>query len=147
VTGPARYFLVPCLFVLWPSFAAASAACVMAKWQGNTLDYALAVVDGQAAEAQEAAAQALRAKGYGEFKARVDVIHPQAVTALPQGHLVVIKTTYKTARGKERTSYGCGFASASEEAALWEAMRNLQAHSWGWKPDQHGFEVLERRRY
>ena len=143
----AKYLLLPMGFAALCGQALGSAACVMAKWQGDTLDYALAVVDGHPAEAQAAAEQALRAKGYGSFMARLDVIHPQAVTDLAQGHLVVIKTTYTTVRGKQRSSYGCGFAQTSAEAALWEAMRDLQAHSWGWKPDRHGFEVVEKRSY
>lgn len=126
---------------------AAGAACVMAKWQGNTLDYALRIVEGNAAAAQKAANEALRERGYDRFKGHLDVRHPQAVSDLPHGHAVVIKTTYRNGRKKERVSYGCGFAATGVDDALWSAMRDLQAYSWGWKPDLHGYEVIEQRQY
>jgi hypothetical protein len=119
----------------------------MAKWQGNTLDYALVTDKPHVLESQEAAEELLRRKGYEHYKVNVDVLHPQALTNLPHAYAVVIKTTYKTFRGKDRTSYGCGFAAESHESALWDAMRDLQSHSWGWKPDRDGYEVVEHKRY
>lgn len=119
----------------------------MAKWQGDTLDYALAYGKRHAVDAQEAAAQTLRARGYGDYGPKVDILHPQAVTDLPAAHVVVIKTTYANGRGRERTSYGCGFDAGSRVGALWAAMRDLQAHSWGWKPDRDGYVLVEQLSY
>jgi hypothetical protein len=125
----------------------AGAACVMAKWQGNTLDYVLRIVDGDSSVAQAAAQEALRAKGYDRFNGHLDIRHPQAVSDLTHAHAVVIRATYLNGRNRPRTSYGCGFAATSAEQALWVALRDLQAHSWGWKPDLHGYEIIEQRRY
>lgn len=128
------------------------AACVMAKWQGNTLDYALVTGKAHPVEAQEAAEAILREKGYANYKKNVDVLHPQALTNLPHAFVVVIKSTFTTGafksfRGRERTSYGCGFSGNSYDEALWEAIRDLQSHSWGWKPDRDGYQEIERKRY
>lgn len=127
--------------------AAGSAACVMAKWQGNTLDYALVTGKSHVLESQEAAEALLRRKGYTSYRVNVDVLHPQALSNLPHAYAVVIKSSYKTSRGKDRTSFGCGFAADSRESALWAAMRDLQSHSWGWKPDRDGYEIVEQTRY
>lgn len=126
---------------------AAGAACVMAKWQGNTLDYVLSIVDGDSSVAQEVAQEALREKGYDRFNGHLDIRHPQAVSDLPHAHAVVIRAIYLNGRNKPRTSYGCGFAARSVAEALWLALRDLQAYSWGWKPDLHGYEIIEQRRY
>ena len=134
----------------WPvsvGGASGGAACVMAKWQGNTLDYALVTGRAHVLDAQEAAEELLRRKGYESYKDNVDILHPQALTNLPHAYAVVIKTTYRTHRGKERTSIGCGFAAESHASALWDAMRDLQSHSWGWKPDRDGYEIVEQIRY
>ena len=125
----------------------AGAACVMAKWQGETLDYALAYGHSHVMELQEAAQKVLHDKGYGRYRANVDVTHPQALTDLPHAFVVVIKSQFTTVRGKSRTSYGCGFAAASQQQALWAALRDMQAHSWGWKPDRDGYEIVEQLRY
>ncbi len=125
----------------------AGAACVMAKWQGNTLDYAM-VADGRhVADAQQAAREALYAKGYDDFGAGVDVTHPQAISELEHGYAVVLRSNFKTLRGKDRTSYGCGFSAVSYEDALWGAVRDLQRFSWGWKPDRDGYQVMDKRRF
>jgi len=123
------------------------AACVMAKWQGNTLDYALVTGRSHPVEAQEAAEQILAEKGYARFGPNIDIRHAQAVSNLPHAYVIVLKTLYKTSRGKERTSYGCGFSAKSYEEALWAAMQDLQSYSWGWKPDRDGYQVIEKTRY
>ena len=130
-----------------PGLAAAAAACVMAKWQGNTLDYVLVHGKSHPVEAQEEAQRLLGERGYGRYGPNVDIRHPQATTALPSGHAVVLKSTYKNWRGRERTSYGCGFAAQSREEALWAALRDLQAHAWGWMPDRDGYQIVEQLRY
>ena len=127
--------------------AAGGAACIMAKWRGNTLDYALAYGKDHPVEAQEEAQAVLESRGYGDFKHHVNVLHPQALSNLPHAYAVVIRSRFETPLGIERTSYGCGFSRGSYEAAQWEAIRDLQAYSWGWKPDRDGFEVVERLRY
>lgn len=127
-----------------PGLAAAAAACVMAKWQGTTLDYVLVHGKAHAVEAQEEAQRLLGERGYGRYGPNVDVRHPQAATALPSGQAVVLKSTYKNWRGRERTSYGCGFAAQSRDEALWAALRDLQAHAWGWTPDRDGYEIVEQ---
>jgi hypothetical protein len=42
---------------------------------------------------------------------------------------------------------GCGFHAKSYQAAELDAVRDLQAYFWGWKPDQHGYEVLRKFQY
>lgn len=127
--------------------ASGGAACVMAKWQGNTLDYALVTGQASPAEAQEAAQERLRAKGYDRFGPGVDVTHAQGMTDLPHAFVVVIRSDYKTWRHKDRISYGCGFSAASYEDALWDAIHDMQRFAWGWIPDRDGYQVVEKRRY
>lgn len=123
------------------------AACVMAKWQGNTLDYALVTGEAHPGDAQEKARAILREKGYGDYGPGVDVTHPQGVTNLPHAFVVVIRSDYKTWRGKDRTSFGCGFSAQSYDDALWDAIRDMQRFSWGWVPDRDGYQVVEQQRY
>jgi hypothetical protein len=146
-----RHLTLTLLLLLSPAIAAASpsggAACVMAKWQGNTMDYALVTGMAGPGEAQEAARAMLMEKGYGHYGAGVDVTHPQGATALPHAFVVVIRSDYKTWRRKDRTSYGCGFSARSYDDALWDAIHDLQRYAWGWLPDRDGYQVVERRRY
>lgn len=123
------------------------AACVMAKWRGNTLDYVLIYGKKHPVLAQEEGAEILRGKGYARFKGNLDIIHHQAKSYHPHAYAIVIKTTYTTKRGKPRTSYGCGFSPLSYDAALQEAGNDLQSYSWGWDPQKHGYGIVEQVRY
>lgn len=140
-------WIVVTLLGMFSSAATAGAACVMAKWRGNTLDYAMVADSRHVADAQQAARQALYAKGYDRFGAGVDVTHPQAISDLTSGYAVVLRSDYKTVRGKDRTSYGCGFSASSHAEAVWEAIRDLQRFSWGWKPDRDGYQVTDQRQF
>lgn len=153
-----RYLTIVLLFLLIRTATAAEAvdtrpqqpggaACVMAKWQGNTLDYALVTGRDDPGKAQEAARAILQGKGYGRYGPGVDVTHPQGATGLPHAFAVVIRSDYKTWRNKDRTSYGCGFSALSFDDALWGAVRDLQRYAWGWVPDRDGYTVVEKRRY
>lgn len=123
------------------------AACVMAKWQGNTLDYALSYGKSHPVEAQEAAEQMLSEKGYDSYRVNLDIMHAQGFSHLPHAFVIVIRSDFKTGRDKDRTSYGCGFSHKSYQDAEWGAVRDLQSYSWGWKPDRDGYEVVQRLRY
>ena len=122
------------------------AACVMAKWQGNTLDYVLVYGKKHPVEAQEEGERMLSERGYADYKKHVDIMFNQAVSNLPHAYVIVVKTTYKTKLGKDRTSYGCGFSPKSYADAQWDALRDLQNYSWGWTPSL-GFKVVEQLRY
>lgn len=146
--------LLSMLAASWPVLAAPAAprsggaACVMAKWQGNTLDFALAIGAADPATAQSVAEQELRDKGYHRYPPHnVSILHHQAVTNLASAFVVVIRSDHHDARGRPRTSFGCGFSGRSFEDALWAAIRDLQSHSWGWKPDLHGYRVVRQLRY
>jgi hypothetical protein len=141
---------LPVLLVLCLLPAAAwagAAACVMAKHQGQTLDYAVVVGAGHPADAQEAAIAELRAKGYAEYGPGLDLIRAQNLTNLPQAFVTVIRSEFEDQRGRPRSAMGCGFSALSQGEAEWDAVRDLQAHFWGWKPDQHGYQVVRRLRY
>jgi len=126
---------------------AAGAACVMAKYQGRTLDYELVVTDGHPSEAQEEAKSKLREKGYANFHKNLDIMRPQNLTNLSHAYVVVIRSEFRDARDKERSAMGCGFSAASFDAALWDALRDGQSYYWGWKPDRDGYEVVRKLRY
>ena len=133
-------------FVVAPVLAG-GAACVMAKYQGQTLDYSLVYGRAHPVEAQEEAEQALREKGYGDYYKNLDIIRAQNLTDLQHAYVVVIRSEFKDHRGKSRSAMGCGFAATSYHDAEWDAVRDLQVYFWGWKPDQHGYEVVQRLRY
>jgi hypothetical protein len=139
------------LLVLYLAASAAAtaggAACVMAKHQGQTLDYALVVGAGHPSEAQDAAIRELRAKGYAEYGPRLDLIRAQNLTNLDQAYVLVIRSDFEDLRGRPRSAMGCGFSADSYADAEWDAIRDLQAHFWGWKPDVHGYEIVRRLRY
>jgi hypothetical protein len=122
------------------------AACVMAKWQGDTLDYALVYGKEHPDDALREAEQLLADKGYASYRKGVDVRHPQAISSYPFAYVIVVKSTYKTQLGKSRTSYGCGFSPRSYSEAQWRALKDLQSYSWGWTPTL-GFEVVKQFNY
>ncbi len=126
---------------------AAGAACVMAKYQGQTLDYELVVSDGHPSEALEEAEAKLRAKGYSSYRKQLDVVRPQNLTNLPHAYVVVIRSEFRDTRDKERSTMGCGFSAQSYDDALWDALRDAQSYYWGWKPDTHGYEIVRKLRY
>jgi hypothetical protein len=132
------------LLLLLATSSSAGGACVVAKKLGNSL--AVKVVTGEeetALSAVEKAEQYLLENGYNE---RYVGVHPQANTELPHAYVVVIKSVYTTIRGKQRTSYGCGFDHRSFEAAQHAALYNLQSYTWGWIED-YGYEVVEKFTY
>jgi hypothetical protein len=126
--------------------AIGGAACVMAKWQGDTLDYALVYGKQHPIEAVEEAERILASKGYDRNYKNVDIRHTQATALYPHGYVMVVKSVYKNWRGKEKTGYGCGFSMRSFTEARGRALNNLQSYSWGWMPSM-GFEIVEQLRY
>lgn len=118
---------------------AAGAACVIAKKLGNSLDIAWTTEAASVADAIHLAKQALRRRGYS-------YLFPQANSDQPHGWMVIIKTAYLNARGRPRTSYGCGFSPLSEMAAEQDAVDNLRSYSWGWRSD-FGYQVVEKTAY
>lgn len=126
---------------------AGGAACVMAKFEGKTLDYALIVGTAHPVEAQEKAEAELRAKGYGDYKKHLDVMRAQNLTDLERAYVVVIRSEFKDIRGRDRSAMGCGFSGSSYRNAEFDAVRDLQAYFWGWKPDQHGYDVVRQLQY
>lgn len=126
---------------------AAGAACVMAKFQGQTLDYELVITKGHPVEAQEEAELRLHKKGYGNYFKNLDIVRPQNLTNLPAAYIIVVRSEFKDTRGKPRSVVGCGFAAESYEEALWDALRDAQNYFWGWKPDRDGYEIVKKLRY
>jgi len=141
------FLLVYGLIVLVPRAHAGGAACVMAKYQGQTLDYELVVTQGHPVEAQEEAERRLRERGWGDYYKHLDVIRAQNLTNLPSAHVMVIRSEFKDQRGRDRSVMGCGFHSNSYDEALWDALRDAQNYFWGWKPDRDGYEVVKKLRY
>jgi hypothetical protein len=144
-----RWSLLSLLLVAFTGTAdaAGGAACVMAKYRGETLDYALVYGKGHPDEAQEAAKAALRVKGYDSYHRNLDIIRPQAASFLDSAYVIVIRSEFADIRGKPRSAMGCGFSAASYADAELEAVRDLQVHFWGWKPDQHGYRVVRQFTY
>jgi hypothetical protein len=126
---------------------AGGAACVMAKYQGQTLDYALVHGKSHPAEAQEAAMDELREKGYADYLKHLDVMRAQNLSKDDHAYVIVIRSEFKDVRGKDRSAMGCGFHAQSYRAAELDAVRDLQAYFWGWKPDLHGYVVVRQFQY
>ena len=118
----------------------AGGSCVVAKAQGHSLAVAWAaspkLTQRQALEQAEAELFAAGHRGKRVY------VHSQAGTDLPRGHLVIVKAAYRTLTGRDRVSFGCGFSAVSPQAAGQAALENLQAYSWGWKPEM-GYEVYQ----
>lgn len=123
----------------------AAAACVVAKKMGNSLEIEWIAQNGPVIEQLVAEAKSrLKAKGFGQD--RYEDLFPQANTPLDHAHVIIVHTKYLNARGKQRSSYGCGYSAKSYTEAEWAALRDLQSYSWGWTPDK-GYEVIEKYRY
>ena len=135
------------LFLSSGPASAGGAACVMAKYQGQTMDYALVYGESHPASAQEAAKAELREKGYGDFRSHLDVMRAQNLSNSDHAYVIVIRSEFKDWRGKDRSAMGCGFHPQSYRAAELDAVRDLQAYFWGWKPDQHGYKVVRKFQY
>lgn len=134
--------------LLAPSWSlAAGAACVMAKFQGQTLDYELVFTQEHVSEAQEEGERRLREKGYGDYYKHLDIVRTQNLTDLSHGYAVVIRSEFQDRRGKPRSLVGCGFSAVSWEDALWDALHDGQSYFWGWKPDRDGYEVVKKVRF
>ncbi len=136
---PASLIGLPLLLPLFGD-AVAGAACVIAKDKGNSkaIEWVHSSESAEAALAQ--AKEKLRQRGY-------KYLFPQATTILEHAYVIIIKSDYKSARGRDRTSYGCGFSEQSYDDALWAAIRNLQSYAWGWKPDREGYRISDKKRY
>lgn len=139
--------LLSMLSIVTSPTIAGGAACVMAKYQGKTLDYALVYGKSHPDEAQEAAMDELRAKGYGDYDRHLDVMRAQNLSNLDRAYVIVIRSEFEDIRGKPRSAMGCGFSARSYTEAELDAVRDLQAYFWGWKPDQHGYELIRRFTY
>jgi len=126
---------------------AGGAACMMAKYQGQTLDYALSYGKSHPAEAQEVAKDELQTKGYADYLKHLDVMRAQNLSDLDHAYVMVIRSEFEDGRGKERSAMGCGFSAQSYRAAELDAVRDLQAYFWGWKPDLHGYEAVRQFQY
>ena len=136
------------LLMFQPGAASAGgAACVMAKYQGQTLDYALVVGKEHPVEAQEAAEAELRDKGYASYLKNLDVMRAQNLSNLDHAYVIVIRSEFKDTRDRERSAMGCGFGRGSYRDAELDAVRDLQAYFWGWKPDLHGYKVVRKFQY
>jgi hypothetical protein len=133
------------LTAMTPQPVAAGGACAIAKEMGNSLAIEWIAQKGiTVTGAVEKAKQQLRQKGFTKKKLRD--LHVQASTSIPHGFMVIIKSRYKTTRGKDRTSYGCGFSHRSSAEAGQVALKNLSSYSWGWKPDL-GYELHARHQF
>lgn len=122
-----------------PAIASGGAACAIAKKLGNSLDIAWATGADSVADAIGQAKQELHKRGY-------PYVFPQANSNQPHGWMVIVKTGYRNARGRPRTSYGCGFSTLSATAAERDAVDNLRSYSWGWRPE-FGYQVIEKTSY
>ena len=89
----------------------------------------------------------LRAKGFADYYRHLDVMRAQNLSNLEHAHVIVIRSEFSDVRGKPRSAMGCGFASNSYRDAELDAVRDLQAYFWGWKPDHHGYQVVRKFRY
>lgn len=142
-----RSLLFIVLALISGTVLAGGAACVMAKYQGETLDYALVHGKTHPVQAQEAAQDELRKKGYASYLKNLDVMRAQNLSNLDSAYVIVIRSEFADVRGKPRSAMGCGFHAASYRGAELDAVRDLQAYFWGWKPDQHGYKVVRKFRY
>ena len=140
-------FLIALLLLPVHLVHAGGAACVMAKYQGQTLDYALVYDKAHPSDAQESAQAELRAKGFADYQRHLDVMRAQNLSNLDSAFVIVIRSDFKDWRGKPRSAMGCGFSARSYTDAELDAVRDLQAYFWGWKPDQHGYEVVRKFTY
>ncbi len=123
----------------------AAGACVMVKKMGDSLAVEWVAQPGSTVEAAvNEAEQRLRDQGYD--RDRYTGLFAQANTELEHAYMVIVRSQYPNARGKPRTSYGCGFSTENSTEAEWAALRDLQSYSWGWVPSK-GYEVVERLHY
>jgi hypothetical protein len=135
-------FALPVL--LAASQAQGGAACVVAKRLGDSLAIEWVASPAQsAAGAIDTAKRKLIEQGYRQ---KGQDVHAQANTELPHAYMVIVKTQYTTAVGKNRTSYGCGYSRRSRAAAERAAVNDLRNYSWGWK-SEFGYEVVQALRY
>jgi len=139
-----NYLILVSLLLLLSGGAMAGAACVIAKEKGNSKAIEWVHSEESAETALVQAKERLKQRlGQRDYKR----LFPQATTELEHAYVIIIRSDYKNSRGKDRTSYGCGFSEKSYDKALWAAIRNLQSYAWGWRPDRDGYEISDRKKY
>ncbi len=137
-------YLIGLALLLAGQNAQAGAACVVVKKLGDSLAIEWVAGEGESvANAIEKAKARLREQGWHK---KYQDAHPQANTNLPHAHAVIVQTDYKSAIGKPRTSYGCGYSAGSAAQAEQAALKDLRNYSWGWKPE-FGYKVLKKFSY
>lgn len=137
--------LLSILLILRPSHALAGAGCVVAKELGNSLAIEWAASNRESAgSALAKAKERLHQQGFKRRKL-LD-LHAQASSELPHAYLIIVRTQYANWRGKQRTSYGCGFSPNTYAEAEQAALYDLRNYSWEWKPE-YGYEVIEKSQY
>lgn len=128
-----------------PQPLVAGGVCVVTKELGNSLAVEWVASKGETVNsATKKAKNLLQQRGF--TKRKLLDIHLQASTSSPHGHMVIIKSSYKTKTGNIRTSYGCGFSRSSSAKAERVAIKNLRSYSWGWKPE-FGYELHARHSF
>lgn len=138
------------VFMLAAAPLQAGAICVVALWKGSVLDYVFLNSLEHPFQLQEKAEAILAGKGYDNYDRGLDIRHARGQTYLDHGYAVIIEANYIPPMRKvqnERRSIGCGFSDKSYDAALWDAIHDMQTHDWSWVPDRDGYKVIEKIRY
>lgn len=141
-----KSLLLICL-LMFSAPAWSAAICVVALWKGSVLDYVFLSGERQPHQLQEEAETILAERGYADYDRGLDIRHARGQTFLKRGYVVIIEARYIPPHRKvqkERRSIGCGFSGKSYDGALWDAMRDMQTHDWGWVPDRDGYEVIRQ---
>lgn len=139
LTLPALLAALMVSFSTYSQQAVGGGACVTTKELGDTLDISWVVGAPSVTHAINRAKQELHDKGF-------EYTFPQANSSNEHGWLVVIKTNYRSATGRQRNSYGCGFSSESVEDAEARALTDLRTYSWGWRQAM-GYQVVKKLQY
>ncbi|MES9994373.1 MAG: hypothetical protein ABW098_20680 [Candidatus Thiodiazotropha sp.] len=130
--------------LLWTTEAMAGASCAIAKRLGDSL--AIEWVAGANESVESAISKAKQKLLDQGYRRKGQDVHTQASSGLRHAYMVIVKTTYTTLTGRNRSSYGCGYSPRSAREAEQAALYDLRNYSWGWKPE-FGYEVVESLRY
>ncbi len=131
--------------LLTPGTSDAGGVCAVAKELGNSLAIEWVAEEGATvASATKKAKSLLHERGF--TKKKLQGLYVQTSTALPHGYMIIIRSSYTTRIGKDRTSYGCGFSQRSSAEAEQVALKNLRSFSWGWKPE-FGYDLHARHSF
>ncbi|WP_417289916.1 hypothetical protein [Corallibacter sp.] len=126
-----RFILMGIIVIACISKIQAQIGIAVAKNNGSAVEWRVSWGNGSAWDCKMAARKHLENKGYK--KVYTQDCNSKCGHSVSSGYYVVVKGTYKSYDGNNKTDYGLGASSSSYSEAKARAIANLSTYSCCWK--------------